>query len=218
MLRVSHNKGQYMALLPSVICKRTVAYAPQCKFLLAVFSNNSWSASAVILCQQSVPRIWYWTVLTAKLHSKFLSHTLPNHSWTRVNSWHTRSGCEHHNLRTAAQTSAFLKLPPNCFIWVSFILPLHFLHDTNDFKEYPHGPFSHFFTKLLTVSQKFLPTLDHLWHPSVQLSNFHYILSQERGATWICSGIIVFSISFANSFLIIPNLSCPLLATYWHRA
>lgn len=164
MLQVSHNKGQNVALLLSVICKWTVAYASQWKFLLAVFSNDSWSASEVILCQQSVPKIWYWTVLTAKLHSKFLSKRLPNHSWTRVNSWHTRSGCEHHNLRIARQTSVFLKLPHNCFIWVSFILPLHFLHDTNDFKGYPHGPFSHFFSKLLTLSQKLFPTLHHLWH------------------------------------------------------
>lgn len=148
MLQVSHNKGQYADLLLSVICKWTVAYVSQWKFLLAVFSNDSWSASAVILCQQSVPKIWYWTVLTAKLHSKFLSELLPNHSWTQVNSWHTQSGCEHHNLR-----SVFLKLPPNCFIWVSFILPLHFLHNTNDFKEYHHSRFSHFFSKLLTFTK-----------------------------------------------------------------
>lgn len=165
MLQVLHNKGQYAVLLLSVICKWTVAYASHWKFLLAVFSNDSWSSSAVILCQQSVPKIWYWTVLTAKLHSKFLSKRLTNHSWTRVNSWHTRSGCEHHNLCIAGQTSGFSKFPPNCFICISFILRLHFLHDTNDFKEYPHGPSSHFFSKLLTLSQKLLPTLHHLWHP-----------------------------------------------------
>lgn len=165
MLQVSHSKGQYVALPLSVICKCTIAHASQCKFLIAVFSNNIWSASAVILCQQSVPRIWYWTVLTAKLHSKFLSHRLPNHSWTWVNSWHTCSDCEHTNSHTAGQTPVVLKLPPNCFICVSFILPFHFPHDTNDVKEYPHGPFSHFISKLLTLSQKLLHTLDDLWHP-----------------------------------------------------
>lgn len=72
----------------SVISERTVAYASQWKFLWAVFSNDSWSASYVILCQQPVPKIWYWTVLTAKLQSKFFSKRLPNHSWIWVNSWH----------------------------------------------------------------------------------------------------------------------------------
>lgn len=166
----SHNKGQYTVLLLYVICKWTVAYASQCRrFLFAVFSNNSWSASAAI-CGQSVPKIWYWTVLTAKLHSKFLSYRPPNHSWTHVHSWHTWWPWASQFMYCRTNTSCCFEAASR-FIWVAFILsvllPICFLHDTNDFKEHPHILFSHFFSKLLTLSQKLFHTLDHLWCPSL---------------------------------------------------
>lgn len=172
----SHNKGQYMVLLLYVTCKWAVAYASQWRrFLFAVFRNHSWSASAVILCGQSVLKFDIELFWLLSCTASFSPTDCLINSWTHVNPWHT--GTTIYVLQDKYPLLLWSCLSIVLFGWRLFVLlPIHFLHDTNDFKEHPHILFSHFFSKLLTLSQKLFHTLDCLWCSSLWLINFHYAL------------------------------------------
>lgn len=109
---------------------------------------------------------------------------------------------------------------------LSVLLPIHFLHDTNNFKEHHHNLFSHFFPSYLLFHKSSFIPLNVFDAPLCSLRAFttsflrwgekNLLLTLFRRAEQ--HGFIVAWQCFLFLLLIIPNMPSPFLATSGHRA
>lgn len=144
--------------------------------MIRICSSSLWAVSA---------QTWYWTVLTAKLHSKFLSHRPPNHLWTHVNSWHICSGQKHQNLYDAGQR---LLLFWNCLPIVLFGLYSSYLY-------------YHLFAFFKTLMILNIPTFS-------SITSFPSYFSFMKALSYPWLSLMPFSSTFTRSFLRWKNKIC----------